>query len=105
MARKTSVKIARTPVKKTATKKSVATKSAATGKGSSPAVGKSKKETVLALLRRKTGASIEEMTKATGWQAHSVRGFLAGTVKKKLGLELETKTDAKGGRRYFLKAA
>lgn len=59
-----------------------------------------KTEFVLKLLRRETGASIDEMVKATGWQAHSVRGFLSGTVKKKLGLDLLSKTDGDGTRRY-----
>ena len=55
---------------------------------------------VLALLRGKQGASIEEMTKATGWQAHSVRGFLSGTVKKRMGLALDSEMDKSGIRRY-----
>ena len=41
---------------------------------------------ILELLRREDGATIEAMTQATGWQAHSVRGAIAGTLKKKLGL-------------------
>jgi len=47
-----------------------------------------KQERVLALLSQSEGASIEEMMQATGWQQRSVRGFLAGTVKRKLGFSL-----------------
>ncbi|PZR80657.1 MAG: hypothetical protein DLM68_19260 [Hyphomicrobiales bacterium] len=59
-----------------------------------------KQERVLALLSRPQGASIEEMMQATDWQQHSVRGFLAGTVKKKLGFSLTTSKVAGDGRRY-----
>jgi Protein of unknown function (DUF3489) len=47
-----------------------------------------KQERMLTLLSRPEGASIEEMMHATDWQQHSVRGFLAGTVKRKLGFLL-----------------
>jgi len=60
----------------------------------------SKAEQVLRLLRRKRGASILELREATGWQAHSVRGFLSATIRKRMGLELSSEPAASGERRY-----
>lgn len=55
---------------------------------------------LLELLSRPEGASIEDMMQATKWQQHSVRGFLAGTVKKKLGLALTSSKAEDDVRRY-----
>jgi len=62
----------------------------------------SKSDQVLILLRRKQGASLEEMQKVSGWQAHSVRGYLSGTVKKRLGLKLNSSKAPNGERRYAI---
>lgn len=59
-----------------------------------------KQERILTLLSRSAGASIEEIMQATDWQQHSVRGFLAGTVKKKLGFTLKSSKDEEEPRRY-----
>ena len=59
-----------------------------------------KANAILDLLSSKNGASIEDMTKATGWQSHSVRGFLSGTVKKRMGLTVGNEPDKEGVRRY-----
>jgi hypothetical protein len=64
---------------------------------------KSKTARVIALLRRPTGASLKTIRRATGWQAHSVRGFISGQLGKKLGLRVHSiKRD--GERVYRIKS-
>jgi hypothetical protein len=55
---------------------------------------------ILGLLQREDGATIAEMIRAIGWQAHSVRGFLSGTLRKKHGLAVASVKDEAGERRY-----
>jgi hypothetical protein len=51
----------------------------------------SKQSRIVAMLRSPGGTTLAAMMKATGWQQHSVRGFLAGTVRKRLKLKLGSK--------------
>ena len=63
----------------------------------------SKKAQILALLRRPHGATLAEIMVATGWQAHSVRGFISGSLGKKMGLSVASAKREDGERVYQLK--
>src|ERR1019366_5701345 len=60
----------------------------------------SKKAIVLDLLRRKDGATMAEIAKATDWQNHSIRGFISGNLTKKMGLVVESTKNEAGERVY-----
>ncbi|MES0875053.1 DUF3489 domain-containing protein [Sinimarinibacterium thermocellulolyticum] len=62
----------------------------------------SKQAQVIAMLRRPEGATIHQIMEATGWQAHTVRGTLAGALKKKLGLTIVSDKPQGGERVYRL---
>jgi hypothetical protein len=62
----------------------------------------SKAELVLGLLRAKNGTTLAEIMTATGWQRHSVRGFLSGTIVKKMGRTIDTGKNDAGERTYKL---
>ena len=85
---------------KTSTTKNA--RASATTEGEKPA-GPSKPDTLIQLLRRPTGATIDELAAATLWQKHSVRGALAGTLKKK-GHTITSEV-TEGVRRYRIAGA
>ena len=83
-----------------APKKAKATKGA-TAKHAAPTTREgSKKAIVLELIRRPDGASLKEIQDATEWQAHSVRGFISGSLGKKMGLIIESFKRVDGERAY-----
>ena len=97
-SKKRSVKSSATARRKVT---SVATTAKTPLKADEPKVERvTKQERVLTLLNQPNGASIAEMMQATDWQQHSVRGFLAGTVKRKLGFSLTSLKPNGGVRRY-----
>ncbi|MGA0563284.1 DUF3489 domain-containing protein [Ancylobacter sp. VNQ12] len=63
-----------------------------------------KNDLVLNQLKQKDGVSISDMMEVTGWQAHSVRGFLSAVIRKKLCLTLLTEVGTDGIRRYRIDA-
>ncbi len=63
-----------------------------------------KQALLIDLLKRKQGATIEAIVAATGWQPHSVRGAISGTLKKKLGLAVTSEKPGDGPRRYRIVA-
>ena len=77
------------------TTKNVARKRAA--KPAAPPVPPtSKKDAIIAMLQRPNGATLAELMTTTGWQAHSVRGFISGTLRKKLGIAVTTEKTPEG---------
>jgi hypothetical protein len=62
----------------------------------------SKGAKVLALIRRPKGATLAELAKLTAWQNHSIRGYLSGTLGKKMGLTVESTKREDGERVYSI---
>ncbi|HZT29426.1 MAG TPA: DUF3489 domain-containing protein [Bryobacteraceae bacterium] len=96
VSKKASKKDAKPPAKKEAKPTGKKTSKATDGQ---PREG-SKKAIVLDLLRRKNGATMAEIAKATDWQNHSIRGFISGTLTKKMGLTVESSKNEAGDRVY-----
>jgi hypothetical protein len=106
--KKGAPKSQRTAKRAKSTAKKGATKQAAkkAGKTAAPRADKaqpregSKKQIVIDLLSRKSGATMAEIAKATGWQNHSIRGFISGTLTKKLDLPVASIKNDAGERVY-----
>ena len=87
----------------TKTKKSKKTTKTANAKRAAKPKGvrsDSKTANVVNLLQRANGVTLEELVKLTGWKANSVRGFISGTIGKKMGLKVESTKGEDGKRKY-----
>ncbi len=85
-------------------KKAARTKGAAKPKAAAKATStpraESKQSQLIAMLKQPDGATIVEIAKALDWQQHTVRGAIAGALKKKLGLNIESEKVDDRGRVY-----
>jgi hypothetical protein len=91
------------PAKAKATKKATKGKGAPKGKEKPKGMrGGSKTAEVLEMIKRPKGATLAEIMKFTGWQPHSVRGFVSGTLGKKMGLTVESAKREDGERVYSI---
>ncbi len=84
--------------------KKPAAEPSATEESSAPKVRKpregTKQQQMIDLMRRPKGATLAEVVEATGWQQHTIRGAMAGALKKKLGLTITSEKDESRGRVY-----
>jgi predicted ArsR family transcriptional regulator len=102
--------VAARPAKKSKPAKGKAT-ATNTARAQKPTPGaRSKQALMIELLKRPSGATVEQIAAATGWQHHTIRGAISGALRKKLGLTIETirtravganKTGAKGSRTVY----
>lgn len=63
-----------------------------------------KQDRIITLLKRPKGATLAELGKMSNWQEHSIRGFMSGTLKKRLKLIVSSNKDDKGVRHYRIEA-
>jgi hypothetical protein len=98
-ARRAHVAPAKTKSGKKATP---AKKAPKTAKKATSARDGSKTARILELLKRPGGVTAKELMKASGWQPHSIRGFLSGTVGKKMGLAVTSSKGEDGERSYLV---
>jgi hypothetical protein len=99
---KSKPKAAARPIARNTTKPA-SPKRPAPASSKSTARSATKRDRIIAMLRTSAGATIASLVTVTEWQPHSVRGFLAGMVRKKLGLNLISEQTDKG-RVYRIKA-
>jgi hypothetical protein len=90
------------PVAEAAPKANRSRKAATAEEGKPTAREGSKKAIVLEMLKRPDGATLKDIMAATEWQAHSVRGFISGSIAKKMGLTVESFKREDGDRAYRL---
>ena len=91
------------PAKKKATRAKKAPVAAEASDAKTARAG-SKTETILALMKQPGGTTIKAIMEATQWQAHSVRGFISGTLGKKMGLTVVSAKGENGERNYSINA-
>ena len=97
-------KAAKAAVKKLDTAKAAAARSAKRATAKKTAEPKANKgATILALIQREGGATASELQQASGWQAHSVRGFISGALGTKMGLKIDSTKRDDGERVYSLR--
>jgi hypothetical protein len=87
---------------KSANNKAPAKKASKAQKKGPPTRQGSKTARIIALLEKPNGATLATLMTATGWQAHSVRGFISGTLGKKMGLAVKSAKRQDGGRVYSI---
>jgi hypothetical protein len=98
----TKARVAKRRAKAAPLKAELAAKTAGAKKPATAARGGNKTEKILDLLKRPGGVSLTELVKVTGWRPNSVRGFLSGSIGKKMGTPVESFKSTEGDRSYRL---